>query len=44
MIFYVVELSAVWNVGVPNWKYQTNLELPRVSSPGFGNNSKMTVM
>ncbi|KFM71822.1 hypothetical protein X975_22360, partial [Stegodyphus mimosarum] len=44
MIFYVVELSAVWNVGVPNWKYQTNMEFPRVPSLGFGNDSKMMVM
>ncbi|GFY36444.1 uncharacterized protein TNCV_26421 [Trichonephila clavipes] len=26
------------------WKYPRNLESPRVSSPGFGNDSKMMVM
>ncbi|GFV43041.1 hypothetical protein TNCV_3680661 [Trichonephila clavipes] len=26
MIFYVVEFSAVWNVGVPRWKNSRNLE------------------
>ena len=41
MIFYVVELSAVWNVGVLRWKYPRNLELPKVLSLGFGNDSKM---
>ncbi|GFX92438.1 transposable element Tc3 transposase [Trichonephila clavipes] len=41
MIFYVVELSDYWNVNVPSWKYPRNLESPRVSSPGFGNYSKM---
>ncbi|GFS54950.1 uncharacterized protein TNCV_3576511 [Trichonephila clavipes] len=40
MIFYVVELLDDWNVDVPSW----NLESPRVSSPGFGNDSKMMVM
>ncbi|GFW08165.1 uncharacterized protein TNCV_2979321 [Trichonephila clavipes] len=40
MIFYVVELLDDWNVDVPSWKYPTNLESPRVSSPGFGNDSK----
>ncbi|GFW39909.1 transposable element Tcb1 transposase [Trichonephila clavipes] len=44
MIFYVVELLDDWNVDVPSWKYPRNLESPRVSSPGFGNNSKMMVM
>ncbi|GFV92945.1 uncharacterized protein TNCV_1693381 [Trichonephila clavipes] len=39
MIFYVVEL-----LDVPSWKYPRSLELPRVSSPGFGNDSKMMVM
>ncbi|GFU64445.1 uncharacterized protein TNCV_3948121 [Trichonephila clavipes] len=29
---------------VPSWKYPRNLESPRVSSPGFGNDSKMMVM
>ncbi|GFV40905.1 transposable element Tcb1 transposase [Trichonephila clavipes] len=29
---------------VPSWKYPRNLELPRVSSPGFDNNSKIMVM
>ncbi|GFT24385.1 transposable element Tc3 transposase [Trichonephila clavipes] len=40
-IFYVVELLDGWNVDVPSWKYPRNLESPRVSSPGFGNDSKM---
>ncbi|GFX63996.1 hypothetical protein TNCV_41721 [Trichonephila clavipes] len=44
MIFYVVQLSAVWNVGVPSWKYPRNLESPRMSSPGFGNDFKMMAM
>ncbi|GFV81886.1 uncharacterized protein TNCV_1057731 [Trichonephila clavipes] len=44
MIFYVVELLDDWNADVPSWKYQRNLVSPRVSSPGFGNNSKMMVM
>ncbi|GBN14482.1 Transposable element Tcb1 transposase [Araneus ventricosus] len=44
MIFYVVELSDDWNVDVPSWKYPRNLESPRVSSPGFGNDSKMMVI
>ncbi|GFX28906.1 nibrin [Trichonephila clavipes] len=33
-----------WNVDVPSWKYPRNLESPRVSSPGFENDSKMMVM
>ncbi|GFV25061.1 hypothetical protein TNCV_885271 [Trichonephila clavipes] len=41
MIFYVVELLDDWNVDVPSWKYPRNLESPRVSSPGFVNDSKM---
>ncbi|GBN96046.1 Transposable element Tc3 transposase [Araneus ventricosus] len=41
MIFYVVELSDDCNVDVPSWKYPRNLELLRVSSPGFGNDSEM---
>ncbi|GFW87805.1 DDE_3 domain-containing protein [Trichonephila clavipes] len=41
MIFYVVELLDDWNVDVPSWKYPKNSESPRVSSPGFDNNSKM---
>ncbi|GFW12828.1 transposable element Tcb1 transposase [Trichonephila clavipes] len=41
MIFYVVELLDDWNVDVPSWKYPRNFESPRVSSPGFGNDSKM---
>ncbi|GFW18488.1 HTH_Tnp_Tc3_2 domain-containing protein [Trichonephila clavipes] len=41
MIFYVVELLDDWNVDVPSWKYPRNLESPRVSSPGFNNDSKM---
>ncbi|GFX54317.1 transposable element Tcb2 transposase [Trichonephila clavipes] len=44
MIFYVVELLDDWNVDVPSWKYPRNLESPRVSSPGFGNDSRMMVM
>ncbi|GFY15761.1 DDE_3 domain-containing protein [Trichonephila clavipes] len=44
MIFYVVELLDDWNVNVPSWKYPKNLESPRVSSPGFDNDSKMMVM
>ncbi|GFV17776.1 transposable element Tcb1 transposase [Trichonephila clavipes] len=42
--FYVVELLGDWNVDVPSWKYPRNLESPRVSSPGFGNHSKMMVI
>ncbi|GFW12714.1 uncharacterized protein TNCV_3884241 [Trichonephila clavipes] len=42
--FYLVELLDDWNVDVPSWKYPRNLESPRVSSPGFGNDSKMMVM
>ncbi|GFU45971.1 DDE_3 domain-containing protein [Trichonephila clavipes] len=38
------ELLDDWNVNVPSWKYPKNLESPRVSSPGFGNDSKMMVM
>ncbi|GFW15372.1 transposable element Tcb1 transposase [Trichonephila clavipes] len=37
MIFYVVELLDDWNVDVPNWKYPRNLESPRVSFLGVGN-------
>ncbi|GFV55350.1 uncharacterized protein TNCV_2269011 [Trichonephila clavipes] len=44
MTFYVVELLDNWNVDVISWKYPRNLESPRVSSPGFGNDSKMMVM
>ncbi|GFX94109.1 transposable element Tcb1 transposase [Trichonephila clavipes] len=33
-----------WNVDVPSWKYPRNLESPRVSSPGFGNDSEMMVI
>ncbi|GFX39920.1 transposable element Tcb1 transposase [Trichonephila clavipes] len=44
MIFYVVELLDDWNVDVHSWKYPCNLESPRVSSPGFGNDSKMMVI
>ncbi|GFU39429.1 HTH_Tnp_Tc3_2 domain-containing protein [Trichonephila clavipes] len=44
MIFYVVELLDDWNVDVPSWKYSRDLESPRVSFPGFGNDSKMMVM
>ncbi|GFX48148.1 transposable element Tcb2 transposase [Trichonephila clavipes] len=41
MIFNVVKLLDDWNVDVPSWKYSRNLESPRVSSPGFENDSKM---
>ncbi|GFV18905.1 transposable element Tc3 transposase [Trichonephila clavipes] len=41
IIFYEVELLDDWNVGVPSWKYPRILESPRVSSPGFDNDSKM---
>ncbi|GFY00771.1 DDE_3 domain-containing protein [Trichonephila clavipes] len=44
MIFYVVELLDDWNVDVPSWKYPRNLESPRVSSPGFGNDFKMMLI
>ncbi|GFV80712.1 transposable element Tcb1 transposase [Trichonephila clavipes] len=44
MSFYVVELLDDWNVGVPSWKYPSNLESPRVSSPGLGNDSKLMVI
>ncbi|GFV45929.1 transposable element Tcb2 transposase [Trichonephila clavipes] len=44
MIFYVVELLDDWNVDIPSWKYPKNLESLRVSSPGFGNDSKMMVL
>ncbi|GFT97202.1 transposable element Tcb2 transposase [Trichonephila clavipes] len=33
-----------WNVDVPSWKYPRNLESLRVSSPGFGNDSKMMII
>ncbi|GFV78048.1 transposable element Tc3 transposase [Trichonephila clavipes] len=39
--FYVKEVLNDWNVDVPSWKYPWNFESPRVSSPGFGNDSKM---
>ncbi|GFY05016.1 DDE_3 domain-containing protein [Trichonephila clavipes] len=39
-----VELLDDMNVDVPSWKYPRNLESPRVSSPGFGNDSKMMVI
>ncbi|GFW64127.1 uncharacterized protein TNCV_708321 [Trichonephila clavipes] len=42
--FYMVKLLNYWNVDVPSWKYPRNLKSPRVSSPGFGNESKMMVM
>ncbi|GFX22091.1 transposable element Tcb1 transposase [Trichonephila clavipes] len=44
MIFYVVEILDDWNVDVPSWKYPRNLGSPRVSSPGFGSDSKMMVI
>ncbi|GFS88461.1 transposable element Tcb1 transposase [Trichonephila clavipes] len=42
--FYVVELLDDWNVDLPSWKYPRNFESPRVSSPGFGKDSKMMVI
>ncbi|GFV60352.1 DDE_3 domain-containing protein [Trichonephila clavipes] len=44
MIFYAVELLETWNVDVPGSKYPSNLESRRLSSPDFGNDSKMMVM
>ncbi|GFV36966.1 HTH_Tnp_Tc3_2 domain-containing protein [Trichonephila clavipes] len=38
------ELLDDWNVNVPSWKYPRNLESPRVSSPGFDNDSKIMVI
>ncbi|GFX91950.1 transposable element Tcb2 transposase [Trichonephila clavipes] len=43
MIFFVVELLDDWNKDAPNWKYPRNLESPKVSSPGFDNDSKMVL-
>ncbi|GFV88537.1 transposable element Tcb1 transposase [Trichonephila clavipes] len=40
----MIELLDDWNVDVPSWKYPRNLESPRVSSPGFVNDSKMMVI
>ncbi|GFS63558.1 transposable element Tcb1 transposase [Trichonephila clavipes] len=40
----MVELLDDWNVDVPSRKYPRNLESPRVSSPGFGKDSKMMVI
>ncbi|GFV12635.1 transposable element Tcb1 transposase [Trichonephila clavipes] len=40
----VVELLDDWNVDVHSWKYPRYLESPTVSSPGFGNDSKMMVI
>ncbi|GFW00796.1 transposable element Tcb1 transposase [Trichonephila clavipes] len=40
----MVELLDDWNVNVTSWKYPRNLELPRVSSPNFGNYSKMMLI
>ncbi|GFV88927.1 HTH_Tnp_Tc3_2 domain-containing protein [Trichonephila clavipes] len=37
----MVELLDDWNVNVPSWEHPRNVESPRVSSPGFGNDSKM---
>ncbi|GFV69252.1 uncharacterized protein TNCV_3861741 [Trichonephila clavipes] len=42
--FYMVELLDDWNVYVPRWKYLRNLQSPRVSSPGCGNDNKMMVL
>ncbi|GFX33694.1 DDE_3 domain-containing protein [Trichonephila clavipes] len=44
MIIYVVESLDDWNEDVPSWKCPSNLESPRVSSPGFGNDSTIMVM
>ncbi|GFX30549.1 hypothetical protein TNCV_3462001 [Trichonephila clavipes] len=44
MTFYAVELLDDWNVDVPSWKYPRNLESPRMSYPGFSNDSKMMVV
>ncbi|GFU25470.1 transposable element Tcb1 transposase [Trichonephila clavipes] len=44
MIVYLVELLDDWNVDVPSGKYPRNLESPRVSSPGFDNDSKMMLL
>ncbi|GFU67513.1 transposable element Tcb1 transposase [Trichonephila clavipes] len=43
-VFNLSELLDDWNVDVPSWKYLRNLESPRVSSPDFGNDSKMMVI
>ncbi|GFS73594.1 transposable element Tc3 transposase [Trichonephila clavipes] len=43
-VFYVVELLDHWNEYAPSWKYPRNLEPPKVSSPGIGNDSKMMVI
>ncbi|GFU93947.1 DDE_3 domain-containing protein [Trichonephila clavipes] len=39
--FYMVELLDDWNVDVPSWKDPRNVESPRVSTPGFGNDFKI---
>ncbi|GFU73614.1 transposable element Tcb2 transposase [Trichonephila clavipes] len=38
------ELLDDWSVDVTSWKHPRKLELPKVSSPGFGNDSKLVVM
>ncbi|GFV31787.1 transposable element Tcb1 transposase [Trichonephila clavipes] len=40
----MVEILDDWNLDVPSCKYPRNLESPRVSSPGFGNDSKIMVI
>ncbi|GFX74453.1 transposable element Tcb2 transposase [Trichonephila clavipes] len=40
----MAELLDDWKVDVSSWKYPRNLESPRVSSPGFDNDSKMMVI
>ncbi|GFV63050.1 DDE_3 domain-containing protein [Trichonephila clavipes] len=40
----MIELLYDWNVDVPSRKYPRSLEPPRVSSPGFDNDSNMIVM
>ncbi|GFS60057.1 transposable element Tcb1 transposase [Trichonephila clavipes] len=44
MIFYVIELLDDWNVDVPSSNNPRNLESPRVSSPGFRNDSNIMVI
>ncbi|GFY22886.1 transposable element Tcb1 transposase [Trichonephila clavipes] len=42
--FYVEELSIVWNVGLPTWKYPKNLGSSKVASPGFYNDPKTMII
>ncbi|GFX91135.1 DDE_3 domain-containing protein [Trichonephila clavipes] len=41
VVAFIVFEEDDWNVDVPSWKYPRNLESPRLSSPGFDNDSKM---